>query len=101
MTYINRKLSSHPHQLCRIKLQFANSAGMRLESIDGIVTKLVNEFQITGETVGMLVVLGRNVRLDRMREAEVMSATERHLEDIGGLHLVGWRVPVGCSSGAV
>lgn len=90
LTYIRREFASHIDQLCGIDLNLLNAATVRLHGVDGISAQLIDDFEISCESVWMLVVFGGNVGADRVGECDRVGAAEGNLEDVSRLHL-GWR----------
>lgn len=85
-TYIYGKLPTHPHQLRRIRLQLPHTTDVRLERINSIFAKLVDDFQVPRKRVWVLVVLGGDVGFDGGGEEHGLGSAEGDLVEVPALH---------------
>lgn len=84
--YIDRKLPTHPDQLRCILFNPPRPATVWLQSSHGIFSQLIEDSKVSCKGIGMLVVLGRDVLSDRLREVKAVCAAKGYLKDVAVLH---------------
>lgn len=77
--HIDRKLSSQPFQLRRIRDQSTDAADMWFGDMSCFGSKSVDDHQVIREHIRALVIFRRNVLRDRIRQRHRVRAAERKL----------------------
>ncbi len=81
-TYIYRKFTAYPDQLCRVDLKLSDAAGMSFQRVRSGLSKLVNRLQVSRKHMRMLVIFGRDILLDGLGKCDIVSPAKRQDEHV-------------------